>query len=461
MKFLHSLLAWPYWDLVLGCILLALGAWSIQQRPKGKRIPKLPSWFFSSLDPKDRRLLLWCLGIAITLAVVTGFLMPSANSNNENRLPSTYLAGQHGARAAYETLLRSNYPIERWEQPLTDLAAQAGPETVVIFAEPFTREPADIKAVRTILERGGRVLATGGLGSNILPGQAGAQPEELDFAACRLDPEGLDPLANSGEVWMVPESSWHVGNPAHHVDYSCSGQPAVVEFDWGKGHAVWWAASTPLENGSLSRANNLDLLLNSIGPRQGHRFYWDESLHGDVQSTWSYAAGPALNLLLASLPVLALLIVFSFSRRSGPVRDLPSPPRATPIEFLDALGGLYRNAGASSTAVSIAWERFRRRTMQLCGRRGTQISAAELASIVRSRFPQADPSLEADLTACEEASWSEATTPREALKLIQILYAHREKLLAASKLGVISQIPQPQSHPPSDIHHSQPKERAS
>jgi len=69
--------------------------------------------FLSSLDSADRRLLLWCLGFAITLAVLTGFLLPNGNSN-DNPLPSSYLAGQHGARAAYETLLRSGYSLERW-----------------------------------------------------------------------------------------------------------------------------------------------------------------------------------------------------------------------------------------------------------------------------------------------------------------------------------------------------------
>ena len=51
----------------------------------------------------------------------------------------------------------------------------------------------------------------------------------------------------------------------------------------------------------LARANDLDLLLNSLGPREGHHFYWDESLHGDVRSDWSYAAGPALNMLRIGL----------------------------------------------------------------------------------------------------------------------------------------------------------------
>jgi hypothetical protein len=388
--------------------------------------------FLSSLDSQDRKLLLWFLGIAILLAVVTGFLLPGANSN-DNPLPSTYLSGRHGARAAYETLLNSNYPIERWERPLPELAAEAGPDTVVIFAEPFTREPSDIKAVRTILDRGGRVLSTGFWGGIILPGEASGTPGELNFAACKLEPEGLDPLSNSGEVWMVPQATWAMGNPAHRVDYSCASQPAVVEFDWGKGHAVWWASSMPLENGSLARAHNLDLFLNSIGPSEGHRFFWDESLHGEIRSNWSYASGPALNLLRIGLVVLGLIVVFSFSRRSGPVRDLPEPARTTPIEFLDALGSLYRNAGAASTAVSIAWERFRRRALQLCGRRGNQMSAVELAETIRRRFPQADPSLEADLVACEEAAWGETVTPRVALKLIQTLHEHYKKLIESAR----------------------------
>jgi uncharacterized protein DUF4350 len=406
--------------------------------------------FSSSLDAKDRRLLLWSLGIAVALTVALGFLAPNGNGN-DNPLPSTYLAGQHGARAAYETLLRANYPIERWERPLYELANTAGPDTVVIFAEPFTRERDDIQAVRHILERGGRVLSTGYWGGSILPGGQADTPKEFNFAACRLEPEGLDALANSGEVWMVPEASWQVGNPTHRIQYSCAGQPAVVEYDYGKGHVVWWASAMPLENGSLGRANNLDLLLNSLGPREGHHFFWDESLHGDVRSDWSYASGPARNLLWIGLPILGLLIVFSFSRRNGPVRDLPQAPRAAPIEFLDALGSLYRGAGASSTAVAVALERFRRHTQRLCGLRSGPMGASELAAAIRRRFPHIDSSLEADLLACEDASWSETVDPRVALKLIQGLHAQQNKLDAAK----------PGGGPPAQEEKSTPQERAS
>lgn len=392
----------------------------------------------SSLDAGDRRLLLWVVGLAVALAGIIGVLMPNPNGN-DNPLPSSYLAGQHGARAAYETLLRSGYSIERWERPLSELAAIAGPDTVVIFAQPFSREATDIKAVRQIVERGGRVLATGFWGGFLLPGGQPSLPGEFTFAACRLEPEGLDRLANSGEVWMVPEATWQVGNPTQRTQYSCAGQPAVVEYDEGKGHVVWWASATPLENGSLARADDLNLLLNSLGPLAGHRFLWDESLHGDVRSTWSYAAGPALNLLRIGLVALGLLIVFSFSRRSGPVREVPEVQRASPVEFMQALGSLYQKAGAQATAVGTALDCFRRYSLRLCGRRPGPMGAAELAVVIRRRFPNAHTSLEADLTACEEAAWSEHLEPAAALRLVQALHRHREELTAAVK--AVPQVP--------------------
>ncbi|HTW88825.1 MAG TPA: DUF4350 domain-containing protein [Candidatus Binataceae bacterium] len=390
--------------------------------------------FLPSLDPKDRRLLLWSVTIAIGLAVIIGFAIPNDN-NDDNPLPSTYLTGQHGARAAYDSLLRAGYDIERWERPLTELAATAGPNTVVIFAQPFTRETEDYKAVERILARGGRVLATGIWGGYLVPEGDAGTPQEFTFAACQLEPEGLDALANTGEVWMVPEATWQVGNPSQRIEYSCAGQPAVVEYNYGAGHVVWWASSTPLENGSLARAANFDLLLNSIGPREGHHFYWDESLHGDIRTEWSYVSGPTVTLLWTGMILISILVVFSFSRRSGPLRELPAPARATPIEFLEALGSLYRGAGASSTALSIAWERFRRHALRLCGLRQAPVSAAELASVIRRRFPQADAQLEADLAACEEARLNEKIEPRAALKIIQALHRHRQLLAAASGAG--------------------------
>jgi hypothetical protein len=67
--------------------------------------------------------------------------------------------------------------------------------------------------------------------------------------------------------------------------------------------------------------------------------------------------------------------------------------------------------------------------------RGTQMSAAELAAVIRRRFPQASASLEADLSACEDAAWGETIAAPEALKLIQSLHGHSTQLKEATGTG--------------------------
>ena len=390
---------------------------------------------FPSLDAKDRRLLTGCMIAVIVLAFVTAFLSRNEN-DDDNPVPSSYLTGKHGARAAYELLQASGYNVQRWEQPLSDLAEQADSKTVVIFADPDQGDVAaeDLKAVRDIVTKGGRVLVTGWSGGMIVP-DSSAQPPSQFQVACKLTPQGLDPLAGSGEVWMVPEASWGFDHPLDRVQYNCAGTPAVVEYSEGKGEVIWWASSTPLENSTINRANNLNLFLNALGSRDGHNIYWDESLHGETRTEWFYASGPAIWLLRGALVAIGLLILFSFSRRRGPVRDLPAPVRASPVEFLEALGSLYAEARASATAVELAFERFRRRMGDLCGLKGAKMSAEELAKALRRRFPQASPELEKDLADCEVAATNDKLSPKSALALVQALNRHSELLTAAARAG--------------------------
>ncbi|MGB0063398.1 MAG: DUF4350 domain-containing protein [Terracidiphilus sp.] len=386
---------------------------------------------FASLDPRDRKLLIGCMCVVVVLAVVTA-LFARQDNRDDNPLPGSDLTGRHGARAAYELLKSNGYNVERWEHPLSELAERADAQTVVIFAEPNPTSTDDFKAVEEIAARGGRVLLTGYRGGSLAP-DGDVEPSTQFGAPCKLTPQGLDPLAGSGEVWMSPEASWGFAQPLDRVEYNCAGAPAVVEYTNGKGEVIWWASSTPLENGSIQRAENLNLFLNSLGPPQHRHFYWDESLHGEVISNWYYARGAALYLLVYGLIGIALLVIFSFSRRRGPVRDLPAPVRATPVEFLEALGSLYGEAHASSTAVEMAYERFRRRMADLCGSKGTAMSPSELGLAVRRRFPKADQDLEKDLAGCQQAIGDETLAPKRALALVQLLRRHSEALDAAAR----------------------------
>jgi hypothetical protein len=127
-----------------------------------------------------------------------------------------------------------------------------------------------------------------------------------------------------------------------------------------------------------------------------------------------------------------LLIVLSFSRRSGPIRPLPALPRTTPIEFLDALGGLYRATGANATVLQIAWERFRSQAALLTGQRTHQLDAAELTAAIERRYGAVIATMKDDLIAAEAACWDEKLKPRQALKLVQALRRHEETLRHAS-----------------------------
>ncbi len=97
------------------------------------------------------------------------------------------------------------------------------------------------------------------------------------------------------------------------------------------------------------------------------------------------------------------------------------------------MGSLYRSAGAASTAVEVAWERFRRHALNLCGLKGQLLNSVELAAAIRRRFPSADATLEEDLRACEEAAANDKLQPGEALRLVQKLGAHESKLDAAAR----------------------------
>lgn len=389
----------------------------------------------SSLDRKDRGMLIILVSIIVVLLLVLAIYTPSNDTSN-NPIPGTYFAGQHGAKAAYTLLEQSGYTVERWEEPLKLLVPKADENTVLILAQPYSDEEETSSYVADILQKGAWVLTTDYGGGALLPRNQVEQAKGFTFAACEAQPQGLRPLASSGSIWMVRRAGWKINSPEYRVDYACGDQPVVVEYSFGKGHIIWWAGSTPLENGSIQRTQNMELLLNSIGPRMSNgkvrHIYWDESLHGDSHTPWDYTSGPVWLLLLFGSIGLAVLVIFSYSRRSGPMRALPTAPRATPIEFLDALGSLYRSAGANATAVQIAWERFRSQAALMSGQRNLKLGAHELAQALDRRFGSVANGMEADLIEAEEASWNEELKPREALGIVQALHRHEATLRAAS-----------------------------
>jgi hypothetical protein len=133
----------------------------------------------------------------------------------------------------------------------------------------------------------------------------------------------------------------------------------------GSGEIMWWAAAGPLSNLGLKNPGSLELLLESVGSSD-REVVWNEYVHGYRETTLMLASRVGL-LLLGQSVFAAVMIMLTFSRRSGPIVEPPSDHRLSPLEFVRTLGAIYQRAGAASVAVEVAARRTRNQLAQRLG----------------------------------------------------------------------------------------------
>jgi hypothetical protein len=288
---------------------------------------------------------------------------PSSGENDPR--PTITNVGPHGAKAAYLMLGALGVKTSEWGHPLSELNADLSDAQVVrttlILAEPqydATQEKDLAAAVNRFLERGGRVLTSGPSGARLLPNGEVSPAGMLASGACQTTPEGPGPLARAGRVEMMNAAQWSNEEPKYQVEQRCGKDAVVVRYAEGKGEAVWWSSSTPMENAGLKNDASLKLLLASVGG--GRDVVFGESLHGAVKTLWDEAKGLPLGWLMLQAALLFALLVVSFSRRRGPVRSPVRLPRSSPVEFATSMGDLYEKAAASSAATEAAKRRLLR-----------------------------------------------------------------------------------------------------
>jgi Domain of unknown function (DUF4350) len=388
----------------------------------------------TGIAASDRKLLLAGAALMVLLLGTSAVLSPPEEITSP--VPSTYSAQSAGAAAAYRLLSKLHYPVRRWESPPTEL--DADPEnTLLILAEPF--QPAsenERKALVEFVEEGGHVLFTG---ANI----------EGYFTGGRVAHEGRDRLWESFEpslpsrvnreaqhVTIQPQGYWGTMTSEQLALYGKSDTPVVVSWALGDGEILWWAGSTPLTNAGITREDNLRFFLNSVGnwsQDEPYRIYWDEYFHGQRSSLWSYVSKTSLAWSVLQLGLIAGAVLFTFSRRSGPIYVPKEVSRLSPLEFVETLGGLYERAGATSSAISVSYVRLRSLlTRQLNMPSNTR--NPDLGQAAEQRMGWKDSGLGETLRQADAASRDIAVSPREALQIVQKLEEF------AARLDVRSQI---------------------
>lgn len=309
------------------------------------------------VDRRDCRLLIGA-GIVLLALVVAAALLGPAKVTGSAALPSSYSPAWGGAKGAYLLLEDLGYRVERWEEPAADLPA-AGPHTVLILADPL-RAPngEDRAAIRRFVEDGGRVLATGPAAGLFLPEASPFAGGAIWKAPEQFAPQVPSTLARGvKQIRLTAPTKWQPKSIEQVPVFGDKKTAAVVSWGFGKGEVIWWAAATPLTNGGIRDADNLALLLNSVGPAGTH-VLWDEYYHGVRRSLWSFFAATPVPWALAQFGLIFLALMFTFSRRQGTPRVPATPSRLAPLEFVDTLGDLYYTARAGPGAVGIAYGRL-------------------------------------------------------------------------------------------------------
>jgi len=333
------------------------------------------------LNQKDRRLFLGA-GFVFVFLVVTAFLL-SSSERGQAEYPSSYSSAPGGAKAAYLLLSTTGYRVQRWEKPLSDLPAAS--TKTLILAEPEeapTRE--ERERLKVFISEGGNVIATGMFAGTFLPKNESV-PDVLSGMtwknASSLSPSQITRAAP--QIVLAPRAYWQ-GSTATYPLYGDGTHTLVVKYPFGRGEVLWWAAATPLTNAGLKEPGNLEFFLACLGDKKSE-ILWDEYIHGYRQTLAGSIAHSTVKWLFAQLVLVALAIVATFSRRSGPTCVPTSEVRLSPIEFVRTLGGLYQRAGSPSVAVDICYRRFRYWLTRGLGV-AANTSENELASAIRNRW---------------------------------------------------------------------------
>lgn len=371
------------------------------------------------LDAADRKLVIAAVVLLVGMVGAAAVLAPQEQA--EGPVGSSYFATPGGAKAAYLLLQERGYRVAVSTSALAELP-DPEPGEVLVLAEP-TQEAigkADRERLQQFMRTGGRVITTGFAGASALIGESTQPVNPLASEERRYPATAVSVLTRGApRIWMAAPTRWSQSHAALPL-YSEGNDVVAVAYPVGTGGAIWMAGATPLTNSGVSRENNLEFVLNCIGPPSGRHILWDEYYHGARESLSSYVWGTPIAWALAQAGLIYLLLLAGYGRRTGPIRSAAVESRLSPLEFVETLGALYQRAHAAPSAVETCWNRFRflvTRRLGLTPKANTR----QISDAVRERLGWREPGFYEALSRAERAAFQPDLTDKDALQIVESL----------------------------------------
>jgi hypothetical protein len=343
------------------------------------------------------------------------------NSGNEDQgegYPSSYSVKPHGAKAAFLVLQQSGYPVERWEKSPAELPQDAA-DILLIVAGPESYPRAEqYSSIIRFVSRGGRLLVAGANPAYFIA-QSSAEfgDGRIGFDECKA--AAPTQLTRGGTISQDGDWVWAHSNRAAVVHFKDKDDnPVVVSYPLGQGQVIWWASALPLRNDGIRDRNNLDLLLNSIGDSK--RILWDEYYHRSHAFELEHHDNPAQLWALGQAAFLGVLVILTFSRRSGPIVPLAAESRLSPLEFVETLGNVFQRAHGTQVAVEIALNRFHQMAVRRLGIRGTS-SPADIVAAMAQRGLKLPDAIATLVGTSSEAAIDAELSEKRALDYVRAL----------------------------------------
>jgi hypothetical protein len=368
--------------------------------------------------------------MAVLLVMVVALALVSPKDSDDEGTPSSYSTKKRGGKAAYLLLEQSGYNVERWERAPSELPVNPQNEVLIIAGPVQYPDKDESNSLQKFVAAGGTLLLAGIWSDDFAPGLHSTYGKRrVGWAECQA--AAPTRMSRGGTISMDGAEYWDKNRSLEVlVHYTYDDNPVVISYMVGRGEVIWWASPLPLTNAGIRDKNNLNLLINSLG--QGRHILWDEYFqsaagHDAIVSAWN----GAVKVGALQCAAFAVMLLFTFSRRSGPVMPLVPESRLSPLEFVDTLGNLYHRAGAAQVPVEIAFTRFRQLAARRLGLFGT-VSAQQLAQAMTVRRLVSGHDFTARLARCEDAISDPSLTEKEALTLVQFLNEAAETLQLTS-----------------------------